>query len=366
MRNLIRAVVGMLVICACADGVRAEFTLSATPLWTAKAGDPNYPFLATSDNAARGMAFNPMTGDLLVVSRTTSPNVYVINAQDGSVLGNFNMGGITGGTFPIDMIGVGSDGAIYAGNLTTAASGFSAPFKLYRWTSEADAITNDGNTAPTLVYSNDPGNGVSTGQRWGDSLSVIGSGFNTKVLLGARNGNTVAVLTPVDPETTFIAQGISTDNTVGNLGLAFQDGSTYWTKVGGQPLKQVTLTDTDGMTTGTLSGLAASTAPLGVDPGNNLLGLINYSNTAPNPSVTLYDITDPTAPVALATRSFPTNNANTNGVGAVAFGMVGDNNVMFALDTNNGIVAYGVEVPEPAALALIAGAAAMLLMRRRT
>lgn len=40
----------------------------------------------------------------------------------GADLGGLNVNGISGGTFAANMIGVGGDGAIYVGNLSTAAN----------------------------------------------------------------------------------------------------------------------------------------------------------------------------------------------------------------------------------------------------
>ena len=95
--------------------------------------------------------------------------------------------------------------------------------------------------------------------------------------------------------------------------------------------------------TGTVVG---QTSGMDVDTVDNLVGLVSYStaSTPFNTSLYLYDITDPANPALLASRDFPTNVVDANGVGAVAFG---SNGVVYALVTNNGIVAYQL-VPEPA------------------
>src|SRR3954454_216417 len=110
-------------------------SLATSPLWTAKTGDANYPFLANDSNA-RGISFNPQTGHLIVASRTGGAGtgglgVYALDGQTGALLGSFNVSGITGGTFAGSMVGVADDGAIYIANLTVGSS--TSPLKVYKW-----------------------------------------------------------------------------------------------------------------------------------------------------------------------------------------------------------------------------------------
>jgi hypothetical protein len=352
-------------------------TLSDTPLWTAKTGDAAYPFLA-NDSLARGVTFNPHTGNLIVASRTGGAGtgglgVHVLNGQTGAVLGTFNVSGITGGTFSGSMVGVADDGAIYVSNLTTGSS--TSPLKVYKWASESAALTTSGNTAPTTVYNGDPTGGVA-GARFGDSFDVRGSGSTTKIILGNRNavgaGSSVALLTPSDATAaTFGAQHITNDVASAHISVAFGSDTEYWTRVNSNGnLRKVSITG--GNSVNTVGGFATTQVPLGVDVANSLLGIVDYSVVDPKrPTVSLYDISDPAAPTLVTTRSAVavttgTGNANSNGVGSVDFGSFNGNHVLYAMGTNNGIVAYSVVVaPEPASLALVLAPAAMLLGRRR-
>jgi hypothetical protein len=348
-------------------------TLADTPLWTANSGSAQYPFLA-NDSLARGMTFNPQTGNVIVASRTGGLGVQVLNGQTGAVVGSFNVSGITGGTFAGNMIGVAEDGAIYIANLTTGSSA-TAPVKIYKWASETAALTTGGNTAATTVYNADATNGAITGARFGDSFDVRGAGANTKIILGNRNavgtGSSVALLTPTDATaTTFNSQHVANDVANGHLSVAFANDTDYWTRVSSNAnLRRVSILGGNSLNVD--GGFATTQDPLGVDVANNLLGIINYSVTAPNPTLALYDISDPANPVLIATRSAiataaGTANANSNGVGSVDFGTFNGDEVLYAMDPNNGIVAYRVvAVPEPASLALLAFPA-VLLLRRRT
>ncbi|MEP0843425.1 MAG: PEP-CTERM sorting domain-containing protein, partial [Phycisphaerae bacterium] len=72
--------------------------------------------------------------------------------------------------------------------------------------------------------------------------------------------------------------------------------------------------------------------------------------------VSLYDVTDPANPQLLATANNTTSsNANANGTGQVVWGdIVGKTATLYAMNTNNGIQAFTVTVPEPATLGLLA------------
>lgn len=97
--------------------------------------------------------------------------------------------------------------------------------------------------------------------------------------------------------------------------------------------------------------LPSSLAPLGVDAVNNLLAAINFDVTPVRDTLNLYDIgrlSTTTLNMPLDSELFPVDNPNANGVGAVDFGQ----NIVFALDANNGLVAYSI-VPEPSPITLV-------------
>jgi len=315
--------------------------VGASPWWSLAPG--SRPYLTTNSLPyERGLACSPVSRRLLVVSRN-GPHVYALDADTGADLHELNVSGISGGTYPLLMIGAADDGAVYAGNLTTA--GTTTAFRLYRWAND------DSNTVPTLAYSGDPGAG--NNQRWGDTLDVRGAGTNTQILIASRSGNVVALFTTTNG-TTFTPRLITVaDAPTGafGLGIAFGAGNTFWGKATSQNLRQVAFDLVAGSGTTIRNhgspGFPANIAPIGVSVPLNLLGGIVVGTTGNE--FRLYDLT-PTngTPVALATNAFATDNDNSQtGTGAVEFH--GDR--VYALGANNGLLALQIGAVPPAVVA---------------
>jgi hypothetical protein len=310
------------------------------PLWQLAPNDRTY--VTGTNYTERGIAFNPATTNLLVVSRLGGLNVIVLDAATGAELRMLNVDDISGGTFALSMIGVSDDGVVYAANLSTSLT--ATRFKLYRWENDqSDSI-------PTIAFDGDPaGVDESTGasknpQRWGDSLDVRGSGANTMVAVPSRASGTVAIFTTTDGVT--FASTLITNAAVsaGSLGVAFGEGNTLWTKVNGQPLRHVSFDLATGQATLIKEfadpAFPSAIAPIGVNPAKKLLGGISIATPD---DFRLFDISNLSQPPALIDReNFPADNANANFVGSVDFGTVRGTNSVFALDSNNGIVAYRV------------------------
>ncbi len=334
------------------------------PLWSLAPGDRPY---LTTGNTERGMAYNPLTGHVLLVSRaTTTPTIAILDGLTGADLGTLPYDAvlITGGTFPINLIGVADDGAIYGGNLTINQT--TASFKLYRW---ADETAN-----PTLVFDGAPAPGGTDGAnnalRFGDTMDVRGAGASTQILLGARGNGTASILTTAEGAAftatlvTSDAAGASANNGPFGLGIAFGEGNTFWGKSsGGTPLRELSF----DLATSSAVTIKSAGDPdvsnlifnIGYDPATGLLaGIVNDGTTSQ--AVSLFDVSGPT-PIPLDTKTLPTANANVNGTGAIDFG----GGKVFALDSNNGIVAYEI-IPEPSEFALLSlGLGALWFCRRR-
>jgi hypothetical protein len=310
-----------------------------TLLWKKLPGD--YPWLTASGNTARGMTYNALSNHVLVVSRQGGDLVHVVDGTTGDDLYTLDpgVGVIGGGTFVVNMIGVGADGAIYVGNLTQ--DGTTAPFNLYRYADDAPS------TVPTIAYSGDPGSGVF--DRWGDALVVRGEGTNTQVLLPSRTGTNVAILTTTDG-VNFSATTLHPDVSPADLGLgvAFGIGNTFWGKSNdgttnglykmGFDLNAPSITTLQHYT-----NFPTAATALGANLGGNLLGTIAFERP---PNLRLYDISNPAAEPFLVDWEFFTSNnvdpVNLFPVGNVAFG----NNKVYALANNNGLLAMNLGWPK--------------------
>lgn len=347
----------------------ASFSLLAQiqlqPLWTLEPG--LRPYL-TTDNTTRGMDYNPVTGHLLVATRAGGLSIAVLDGTTGADLGTLNLGSdiVAGGTFAGNMLGVADDGAIYLGNLTLNST--TTPFRLYRWANES--------ATPTVAFDGDPSSnmplGVNNSKRFGDTFDVRGAGANTQVLLAARGGGDAAVLVTPDG-VNYAGYGITTDagfnasdgsSDIG-LGVAFGAGNSFWGSALGRTLRHI---DVDigvspfaGTTVGNFGvdeGVPTSVTMIGVDVGLNLVAGVDLVTGADK--VHLFDVSSGT-PVLIDTETITSDNANVNGVGAVAFG----GGKLFVLDCNNGIHAYDL-VPEPSTYVMIGlGVGALWLARRK-
>ncbi len=323
-------------------------------------GDRTY--LGTANNE-RGIAYNPSTNNVYLISRSTAPpSLAVLNGDTGAEQQVVSMTGLTEGTFLASQIRVADDGAIYVANLATPTSA-SQSFKVYRYANEAALLSN----TSTIAYEGD----VITGQRYGDNFNVRGSGVNTQLVAGSgANFANFAVFTTNDGSnfnaTTYTLAG----NGDAANGVAFGPGNTLYVKQVGEDLRLFSFTpnvaNAQSQQAAFGTGLTGQTTLLGrlaaidSDTTNNLLDGLSISTTT-NDTALLYDISDPSALAQTDFENFPNpDNANSNVAGSVEIG----NGRAYVLDTNNGLLAFTVTVPEPGAAALVGLLGAALVRRR--
>lgn len=305
-----------------------------TPLWKLAPGDR--PYLNT-DGTQRGIAFSPTTGNVLLVSRTGGNKIYVLDGKTGAELRQLNVDPtvVSGGTFVVNMIGVANDGVVYAANLVTDSS--TAQFAIYRWENDSAGAV------PSVVYQDDPSGGSTdaTNRRFGDSFDVRGSGPNTQLLAGSRNGKNVAVFTTTDGSN-FTSTVINTDAAAGDfgLGVAFGAGNSFWGTAISRPVRLVDF-DLAAGTGATRATFGANDVPLGVstigfDPANNLLAGVAVENPD---NLRLYNVANlANSPTLVAQELFPADNTNGNATGSVDFG----GGRLYAMNSNNGLMAFAV------------------------
>ncbi len=364
---------GVITLLAAVSSSQAQVSISALSSfgggdgWLAP-GEGGYTFLGTGNNE-RGIGYG--NGHLYLVSRAGGNNVRILNPLTGADLGGLNNTGITGGTFPVNNIAVGGDGAIYVGNLTTQST--TSPYKIYKWATEA--------SVPTVAYS---GNAGLAASRIGDNLAAIGSGSSTRLAAGYANSPAVAGnngFAIIDPTAgTATAVGFAgTPPNAGDfrLGITFTDSSHVLGDQGSSLYRDASFSGA----TGTLLASPAIPDPSGATAdrllaydilgGKALLAVQSIGDS----HVSIYDVTDPTAPVWLVSGNNTSGSltANGNGTGELAWGDVIVNvdgsvtQTLYAMSSNQGIQAFTVTVPEPgtATLALLGGAAWLLRRKLR-
>jgi hypothetical protein len=355
---------------------QAQFSIS--PLSTFGGGDGwlapgegGYTYLGTG-SLERGLAY--YGGHLYLVSRNGGNNIRVLNAYTGADLGTpLNTTGISGGTFAVNMAGVGADGAIYVCNLASPVdNSVPRPFKVYRWANES--------ATPTVAFSSS----TITAGRMGDNLDVIGSGTSTLIVAGESsssgtgNRNGYAVLSTADGANfsgtlvTFPLAPPSPPGTLAGdfrLGITFTDSShvigTQTGVVGPPAYTAPRYTSFSGS-----SGTLLNTPVLS---GSNLQVIMDYTTLGGIPllatqssgdsTVRIWDFTDPSSPVLLgsANNTSGTLAANGNAAGQMAWGDVeydSANSVwkakLWTMSSNQGIQAFIVTVPEPSTVGLLA------------
>lgn len=295
---------------------------------------------------ARGMTYNPATNHLYVVDRTGGTNVRIYNGDTGAAAGTLNMTGVSGGTFPLNMIDVDANGVIYAANLSTSNA---SNFKVYRWADEA--------AVPTVAF-----DGLTDRTRTGDSFAVTGSGISTLFAAagGSNAGQHYSLLSTTDGIAFTSTNPTLTDAVTGGfrLGIDFgPGGAVLGAQTGGT---QVYSAANNGVVTNTNSTVIGE-APIAyyADGADSLMAMVDVATN----TVRLYD--DSLSAPALDTANLTTAYVNNgNGVGDLKFGMGPDGTLrLYALNANNGIQAF-VVVPEPSA-ALLGLASLGLCFRRR-
>ena len=320
-------------------------TLKFTNIWNIAANSRDY---VTSTNTERGICINPITDHVLLVSRSpllaNNLGIFILNANTGAEVGTMNTNGITNSAiFVLNKIDVADDGVIYGGNLTIASS--TSPYFIYRWQNES--------AIPTVAYSDAPDNGVTA--RWGDSFSVTGGGVNTRILVSG-SGATNSILFTTPDGTNFVANKLNpiVSVTAGEFskGLHLVSDTVFYSKIRSGTGR---IFDYD-LAANTASSVTNMTLDfylmaIAVVTNHNLLAGISDNSTTNNSGhvVKIYDLASPTTPVLLTNFNFrpfgsQTNSPNSN----VAGGIDTDGRRIFALDTQNGVVALQILATNPA------------------
>lgn len=281
----------------------------------------------------------------------TASQVFEIDPNTGALIGGLSASGISGGTFAVDQLASGSDGTLYAGNLTTSGS---TAFKVYSYATPTSLAT-----APTVYYSANPSGGST---RLGDTLAATDGGGS--IMFAAGSGTGAGGYTVINGGV-GTAVGVSGTPTPGfNKAITFLNPN----QVIGLTTAGTYYNTTYSGSVGTLAGTISIPDPNGSTAdrilsytslgGENLLAVQSTGDS----HLTLYDMTNPNSPVYLGTLNQSVSpGSNANGTGEMAWGPATFNAItgqwnedLYTLSTGQGIQAFIVTVPEPATFSLLA------------
>ena len=324
-----------------------------TPLWSIAPGTNSSstgPYLTTSGNETRGLAFDLTTSNLLVADHFY---IHLYNGTNGQYLSDLNTAALpTGGinSWTVDQVGVADDGTLYSCNLSPDGTAFSIiaygsyPYGSLSYAYGGAAGGSDLNTLDPL------------GDRWGDTMAVRGSGEDTQILLGSYHGTNVALFTTPDgvnftPTLLAVQGGVPLG--FASLGIAFGPNNTFYAKGGHNYNLRWVSFDTNADTGSLLQTYTAGTqvpndlTGLGVDITNHILGGVCY-NDAPH-DVQLYLLSgNSNAPSLFEQDFFAATNPNTQENSVVTLkGGWG-----FGLDLNNGVVGFTYSLPSAPAVTI--------------
>lgn len=318
-------------------------TIQLTNIWNIQAGSRTY---VTSNNTERGICLNPLTGHVLLVSRSAlisgGLGIFILDANTGTQVGTMSTNGINNSaTFVLNKIDAADDGVVYGGNLTTASG--TSSFVIYRWANEG--------VAATVAYSGAPDGGTTA--RWGDSFSVSGAGVNTRILVSG-SGATNTILFTTSDGVNFVANVINPAAVVPagefSRGLNLVGTNTFYSKNRGVTAANIynySVAANSAATSSNVGPLDLNMVAVSVVTNYSLIAGVVDDNSTNNTghSVTVYDISAPASPLVVSNFYFlpfgsGTNSSNVNFGGGVDT----DGARIVALDTQNGVVALQILV----------------------
>jgi len=290
--------------------------------WMIAAGDENW---VTDDNTMRGGALNPATGNLLVVSRTGGPAIYIVDAADGSVQGQLSLEGVSGGTFPVNLIKVASNGTIYAGNLATPGQNF----KLYRW--------DDEDSDPVVALDD-----ALNSKRFGDALGIYEDDDKYVILASGGANDAFLALTYDKTEETYSQELITVPAGYARGGFGSVDGANQvWINGYGTPLTLVDLGTGDILLEVPEEAIPYQTMEVSfaeID-GRSIAALFPNITTDPEGQyVSLYDVSDAENIIQIGRTKQLGPNVNLNGVGSVEIDA--DAKSVYVVATNNAVAKF--------------------------
>lgn len=311
-----------------------------TTLWEKSSATSTLPsWFSPSANTERGFGYGLVSGNhrLYIASRNGGSFIYIYDALTGDSVGTLSTAGISGGTFALNDIGVSNDGLIFVCNLTT--NGSTSPFKVYKYTTEADS------PVVAINYT------TTSAARLGDKFTVTGSASDNSLTIWAAAGNTQEVykFTTTDNGNTFnpsIINVSTVPTSVSTPSVGQIDSSFYFNANGINPKKF----DANGNELGTVPGTVVATGSnavrfLGKTLNDEYIATFAFGSGNENARIVKVPFGVLANSELLDTTSSLGSNNNGNGTGDIEFRKLNDFKYqLFVLSTNNGFGAYELNI----------------------
>lgn len=324
-----------------------------------------------TNDLERSFAYNPVTGNLVLVSRSAAGNgIRILNGTSGNDLGAVAQGSgiISSGNFLTNCVAVAPNGGIYVSNLQVGVN--ATPFKVYGWTGEGAA-------APTTFFSSAQPGGVIGNFRLGDSLAISKDG-STLAAGYQTNGSAVGVGYITINTSTAMATARSTfaPAVTNNFRLGLTFGAASTDVLGKSPTDTLRITEyvTNTSLAAALTGAGEVSIAHAMIAGVPYLAAIDVNSSL----VRVYDLSNPALPTIVAsgnnTSGLVTSpagtavNGNGNATGSVQWGAIDNANqtaTLYAMSSNQGIQAFTFVVPTPASSGMLVMAGVFAARRRR-
>jgi len=302
--------------------VQAQVPSIGEPLWRVNAGSVTW--LAQSGNTARGAAFNPATGNVLVASRAGGLRIEKVNAQTGVSSGSLNMAGIAGGLLPLNRIAVTSDGKIFATNLILDTG---SDFAIYYWANE--------DAAPVQVFLGNP----TPAARYGDGIGVSGSGNDVKLYVSGTFTNRIAIFSMIEGDFMQTPRVVELPTDGANANIIAVPGTDFaWINARDTNLRKINI-----LTGEVLAVVPVSVVPLSygdfdyIEDGGRSYVLTGVAGVE-DANFLLVDVTDPANAQVLAQTGNFALGENSFRVGAVSIDK--ENKIGYVLATNVALAAF--------------------------
>ncbi len=314
----------------------------------------------------RSLAYSSPSNQLFLANRNGSAaGITVLNPTNGSVIGTVN------GSASVnpDQILVGDDGVLYGIPLQTSLNG--SNFAISSWANWSNVsyrcYNSTGSDATSLA--------LIANLRVGDTAAITGAGTNTVIVCGINSGvatTTNALLFSTTDGVNFtptllVITNVPTSYTdLGPAhGYSFYTNGTFIFKPGGSAAYLIQYPTNFGSLPSPLkvgaigtNTVAGNSVVTDYSPAGHLLAAIQLPQSANNNStISLYALTN-FGGGNVASTSTANPFANGNDTGGIALGGAGKTNLLFTLDSNNGVYAWSLTatpyvetgVPTPAAL----------------